>query len=246
MAQQWFYKLMGQQFGPISNADLKTLAQHGTILFDTLITNSPNGPWILAENVKGLFHFSNETTPPPMATSPLPSASHLIKIPLDNQVNGPTSYVAKNLMPGEKILYAASIHPLIFLSTCIPFLLIIIGFGISHVVEFYAIGIASIYVGIFTLPVFALYASAIFLTTECVLTNKRVLAKVGFLERKSIEILLNQVEGLTVNQGPFGLIFDYGTIVVSGTGGLKTPFPCIAKPLDFRKQVQQQINVMQD
>ena len=47
MAQQWFYKLMGQQFGPISNADLKTLAQHGTILFDTLITNSPNGPWIL-------------------------------------------------------------------------------------------------------------------------------------------------------------------------------------------------------
>ncbi len=206
MAQQWFYKVMGQQFGPVSSAELQNLAQNGTITLDTLVTTSSNGTWILAENVKGLFQISNETTPPPIATSPLSSTSHVINIPVNNQVNAPTSYAAKNLMPGEKILYAASIHPLIFLPTCIPFLLIIIGFGISHIVELYAIGIASIYVGIFMLPVFALYALAIFLTTECVLTNKRVIAKVGFLERKSIEILLNQVEGLY--EGVLNLYLD--------------------------------------
>jgi uncharacterized membrane protein YdbT with pleckstrin-like domain len=77
-----------------------------------------------------------------------------------------------------------------------------------------------------------------------VLTDKRVIGKVGFLSRKSLEILLKKVEGLQVNQGLFGRIFDYGTIVVSGTGGSKTPFQGIAKPLYFRKHVQQQIDVV--
>jgi hypothetical protein len=38
-----------------------------------------------------------------------------------------------------------------------------------------------------------------------------------------------------------GKALGYGTIIVAGTGGTKEPFKMIAKPLDFRRQVQQQI-----
>jgi uncharacterized membrane protein YdbT with pleckstrin-like domain len=78
-------------------------------------------------------------------------------------------------------------------------------------------------------------------SSEFGITNKRVLVKVGILGRRSIEILLSKVEGISVNQGILGKSLDYGTIVVSGTGGTKEPFKNITKPFEFRKQVQEQI-----
>jgi len=53
-------------------------------------------------------------------------------------------------------------------------------------------------------------------------------------------------QGIGVNQGILGKALDYGTIVVSGTGGTKEPFKNIAQPFEFRKQVQEQIAVTQD
>lgn len=43
-----------------------------------------------------------------------------------------------------------------------------------------------------------------FKTPESGITNKRVIVKVGFIQRNSIEVLLNKVEGVQVNQGILG------------------------------------------
>lgn len=82
-------------------------------------------------------------------------------------------------------------------------------------------------------------------TSEFAVTNKRVLIKVGVVSRRSLELLLAKIEGIGVNQSITGRLLDYGTIVVSGTGGTKEPFKIIAKPLAFRKCVQEQISVPQ-
>ena len=37
MAAQWYYQIMGQQFGPVSAAELRALASAGTVARDTLI-----------------------------------------------------------------------------------------------------------------------------------------------------------------------------------------------------------------
>lgn len=79
-------------------------------------------------------------------------------------------------------------------------------------------------------------------SSEFAVTNKRVVVKVGFLRRHSTEILLRQVEGITVDQGILGRIFGYGTIVVEGTGSDRTPYSGIADPLKFRLAVQEQID----
>ncbi len=77
--------------------------------------------------------------------------------------------------------------------------------------------------------------------TEMALTNRRVVIKTGIVGRTTIEMLLNKVESIEVNETAFGRMMGYGTIVVVGTGGTPEPFHKVDHPLEFRSQVQQQI-----
>jgi len=79
-------------------------------------------------------------------------------------------------------------------------------------------------------------------SSEYAVTNKRVVVKVGLVRRHSTEILLRQVEGITVDQGLLGRVFDYGTIVIEGTGSDRTPYRGIGAPMKFRLAVQEQID----
>jgi uncharacterized membrane protein YdbT with pleckstrin-like domain len=72
-------------------------------------------------------------------------------------------------------------------------------------------------------------------STELAITNKRVIAKFGLVRRNTVELRLDRIEGLRVNQGIFGRIFNYGSIVVSGTGVTQAPIPAISNPMDFRR-----------
>ncbi|KAB2325673.1 PH domain-containing protein [Betaproteobacteria bacterium SCN1] len=95
--------------------------------------------------------------------------------------------------------------------------------------------------GVLLLPVFGL--GLIFLamayikykTTELAITNKRVIAKFGFVSRRTVEINLNKVESIQVDQGLLGRIFDFGTLVISGAGEPQAPIPGISEPIRFRK-----------
>ena len=77
--------------------------------------------------------------------------------------------------------------------------------------------------------------------TEMAVTNRRVVIKTGLASRKTIEMLLNKVESIEVSETTAGRMLGYGTIVVIGTGGTPEPFHKVAHPLQFRSQVQQQI-----
>ena len=78
-------------------------------------------------------------------------------------------------------------------------------------------------------------------TTEFAVTNKRVIAKTGWIRRRSLELLLTKVESIGVSQPIMGRVFNYGTITVVGTGGTREPFHNIVEPMGFRKRVNAQI-----
>jgi len=78
-------------------------------------------------------------------------------------------------------------------------------------------------------------------TTELALTNKRVIAKFGFIRRTTVELRLDKVESIGVNQGIMGRLMGCGNIIVKGTGGTGTPIPSIKKPLDLRRVVNNYI-----
>ena len=73
-------------------------------------------------------------------------------------------------------------------------------------------------------------------STELAITNKRVIAKFGFVKRDTVEINLSKVEAVRVEQGFWGRMLNFGTILMSGTGGSIEPIPNIADPLVFRRK----------
>jgi uncharacterized membrane protein YdbT with pleckstrin-like domain len=80
-----------------------------------------------------------------------------------------------------------------------------------------------------------------YVSSEFAVTNKRLVIKTGLVYRETLELVLTKLETIGVDQTIPGRIFNYGTIVVTGTGGTKEPFKDIAKPLEFRKHVQSQL-----
>jgi hypothetical protein len=64
----------------------------------------------------------------------------------------------------------------------------------------------------------------------------------GWIRRYSVETLLTKVESIRVDQSVLGRMLDYGTIIISRTGGSKEPFHKIAQPMMFRRRVQDQIS----
>jgi len=72
-------------------------------------------------------------------------------------------------------------------------------------------------------------------TTELGITDKKIIAKFGFIKRDTIELLLPKVESIQVKQSIFGRLLNYGSIVVSGAGNPQAPVPGIDAPMQFRK-----------
>src|SRR5260221_134503 len=75
--------------------------------------------------------------------------------------------------------------------------------------------------------------------SEFAITNRRVIIKVGFISRKTLEMNLSKIESVNVDQGIWGRMLGYGTITIIGTGGTKETFGNISGPLEFRRQFQQ-------
>ncbi len=79
------------------------------------------------------------------------------------------------------------------------------------------------------------WAFVVYVTTELAVTDKRVIAKTGLVQRRTIEMFLEKVESVQVDQSVLGRIFNYGSVTISGTGTHNAPFHNISDPLLFRK-----------
>lgn len=95
--------------------------------------------------------------------------------------------------------------------------------------------------GIVLLPAFGIglivlvIAYVRYKSTELGVTTKRIIVKHGFISRQTIEINLNKAESIQVDQGIWGRMFNFGTLVISGSGTSHAPLNGIADPMAFRR-----------
>jgi uncharacterized membrane protein YdbT with pleckstrin-like domain len=140
-------------------------------------------------------------------------------------------YVDSNLLPNEQVTYRARLHRIIyFFPVCVLIVAILVALSGAGLIAGGVLGLIGL---VLLVPPWIRSISS-----EFAVTNKRVLIKVGLIRRHSLELLLQKVEGIGVDQGILARILGYGTITVSGTGGTREAFRMIAKPLEFRRQVQ--------
>jgi uncharacterized membrane protein YdbT with pleckstrin-like domain len=145
------------------------------------------------------------------------------------------SYVDQHLLPNEKVTYKTTLHWKVYvwpvlLSALVCTPLIVLALRSEH----------KPLAGAPALVIVALLGAAFARrrSSEYAVTSKRVIVKVGVTQTRSVELLLNKVEGITVTQGLMGKVFGYGEIVITGSGGTKEPFDGIQAPFDFRRAVQ--------
>jgi len=153
-----------------------------------------------------------------------------------------SSYVQSVLQPGETIAFTSNIHWLIYLR---PFVLALVaGGGLvwwllvrdnpdQTKIPAYAM---ILFGGFFALQGF-IAAWFTRWTTEIAVTTRRVIYKRGFVRRITIEMNMDKVESIDVHQSILGRVFNYGDIIVRGTGAGLEPLHMIEKPIAFRNAV---------
>ncbi len=150
------------------------------------------------------------------------------------------SYVDSQLLTGETVRYRARLHRGIFTAPSV--------FGVLTLAALIG-AIAAGHWWWLLVAVTAIIAAYMFTgawvtykTSEFAVTDKRVVIKVGWIRRRTLETMLSKVEGVGVDQSLTGRMLGYGSIEVTGTGGTREEFTRIADPLEFRRQVQAAIS----
>jgi len=156
-------------------------------------------------------------------------------------------YVDHNLITDESVTYRGRLHWILFVK---PFFLSLIIFA-AVALLIYALDVNGVistghaalaWVVGFVLSAIPIYST--FLTwksAEFSVTNKRVVLKIGFIQSRTAEMFLNKIESVGVDQNVAGRMLGYGDIVIRGTGGSLEPFRRVSAPLEFRRQIQEQI-----
>lgn len=147
----------------------------------------------------------------------------------------PMSYIDHNLLEGERVVFRTRLHWLLYLWPVLFTAIVLLpaawflAASVWHAAAWIPIAIGAL---ILIANVIKRHSS------DFAVTNKRVMMKVGVFNTRSIELLLGKVEAIAVEQSLLGRIFNYGDIVVTGSGGTKEAFSHIQAPLAFRRAVQ--------
>jgi hypothetical protein len=147
------------------------------------------------------------------------------------------SYVQTVIKPDERILATGHMHWIVYargalvLVVALIVLLLPVAEGIAPLLRI--VGWLLALLGLVPL-VQAWFQKG---TTEIAVTNLRVIQKRGFIRRVTGEMNMDKVESVIVDQTLFGRLFDYGSIVVRGTGSGIEGLHFIARPIELRSAI---------
>lgn len=207
----------GRELGPYSEAEVTSRLSAGTIArTDSALPQGAN-EWVPLST----FHqfVENDSKPPSQP----------------QQHWG--AYTAATLQPDERPLHQTHIHWIALSGSVIGAvlcLIVIVPIAIfASWRDFYWAWLLLV------MPVGILVSAAVTIkTSELVITDRRVLIKVGFIQRHTFEMFISKIESVAVFQSMLGRLLNYGTVEIRGTGGSSESFATIAAPLPFRDAIQ--------
>jgi membrane protein YdbS with pleckstrin-like domain len=154
-------------------------------------------------------------------------------------------YAEKNLAPGEAILYRARYHWVIYRgSLALATVAIVLGIAaliardrIPEAGAARALWIAAgAFLAVALVAFLARYLRAG--VDEFVVTNRRVMRKVGLLSREIEHAPVEKIQDITIEQGWIGRLLGFGTVVLETASERGTlAFPEIARPEAFRNAI---------
>jgi len=150
-------------------------------------------------------------------------------------------YYQKVMRPDEKLTFYSTIHWIVYWPAILCLALAVVAFAAWAALRpqghaetaFVAAGM-----------ILALLALVSFLrallrrmSTEIVVTDHRVIFKRGLISRHTVEMNVSKIETVDVEQSVWGRLFNYGDVVIRGTGGTFEPLIGIQHPLQLRSAI---------
>ncbi|MEY2576103.1 MAG: hypothetical protein QOF80_1590 [Verrucomicrobiota bacterium] len=226
----------GRDLGPYSEVEVRNRLMAGTLaLFDLGLAEGAT-EWAPLSAFPQFAASYRELPSPP----PIPAVAADTKPP--QAMPGPPtqslgSYTTATLQPNERPLHQTTIHWMALSGSVIGAVLsLIVIVPIAMFAawrDFYWAWLLLV------IPAGILLSAAVTVkTSELVITDRRVLIKVGFIQRHTFEMFISKIESVAVFQSMLGRLFNYGTVEIRGTGGSAESFATIAAPLPFRDAIQ--------
>lgn len=146
--------------------------------------------------------------------------------------------IKNHLYEGEEILAEARYHWIFFFKTFFLLflgILILLSFSHSHYQTYFRIlGYILLIAGLldFLVKLFK------YLTTNLIVTNKRVVIQEGIFFRDIIEMNLQKLESVQLRQSILGRILNYGYLYIKGSGATVDWFGPISSPVEIRTKIK--------
>ena len=86
------------------------------------------------------------------------------------------------------------------------------------------------------------YAAIEYAGSVYAITTRRLIMITGWFSRRSVDVFFERIETIRVNQGIVGRLYNYGSILIIGTGGSRDVFMYVPQPFAFRRILQEQMN----
>lgn len=148
------------------------------------------------------------------------------------------SYIDKNLLSDEKIIFRTKKHVIMFFWPVVLLVFAIYSnvYMVHHIVLNNLVWLPWVVVFLF----FS-YVGLDYLTSEFAVSNKRIMMREGFFTRHTNEMRLTAISQVNVDQSLLGQILNYGVISINAFGAFDA-FPLIAKPFEFQRHVNEQLD----
>lgn len=150
------------------------------------------------------------------------------------------SYIDRNLLPSEQIVFRTKKHLIIFFYPLVLTMLALYAYYYMH--SNFILAPVELAPALIAL-IFWASAGLQYLTSEFVVTNKRIMMREGFFVRHATELRINTISQINVDQNLMGQILDYGRVSLNAFGAFDT-FYLIAHPYAFQRYANEQLEKM--
>ncbi|MDR0719405.1 MAG: PH domain-containing protein [Treponema sp.] len=158
----------------------------------------------------------------------------------------------KNLQKGERVIYTPEVHwfflirPLLalFFSLALVIIKIILN---SLLIPAFVLQPAVSVIHYLILANFIitgicfLWQIVEYFSIEYYITNKRLMVKRGVFSTVVVDMPIDKIESLVCVQKLLGKLFNYGTVFVSGIGGMLPRYGTVRRPYTVRKIIDEVI-----
>lgn len=148
------------------------------------------------------------------------------------------TYLDKNLLKDERILFRTKKHMIIFF---LPIVWTIFSQFASTYMQADPILVKVQWAPWLLAFIFWSYVGLEYATSEFAVTNKRVMMREGFFYRHMNETRLTTISQVNIDQSLLGWMLNYGTVSINAFGAYDA-FTLVAKPIVFQKVVNEELD----